>query len=139
MKELIAFEDFMVGRDCAQSWTSVSDIPDCYVRRILGLDMNSQDFQPPDIITPLIKGKEWLFELTQQWQPKTAEILLQGNLFVRPPKSRLLWDFPDLCLDIEGRILILDRKSFGITAATQVINILPRLLKSRGRRVCRKV
>ena len=33
----------------------------------------------PDLLTPLAKGKEWLYELTQQHQPRTGQLLMKGG------------------------------------------------------------
>ncbi len=61
----------------------------------------------PDVLTPLKKGKKWLFEYTKQFQPKTAECLLNGEkLFVcgnMPAQIPLM----SLYIEVNGFLLVI--------------------------------
>lgn len=52
-------------------WLAASDIPEAAEATQSG----------NDVITPLKMGKEWLFEYLLEYQPKTANLLLKGDLF----------------------------------------------------------
>lgn len=68
----------------------------------------------PDVLTPLEKGKEWLFQDLKQFQPLTGNLLIDnGELFVgsafpirppkregMPPKGKLY-----LYLEVNGRLI----------------------------------
>lgn len=68
-----------------------------------------------DVLTPLKEGKEWLFELTKQHQPRTAGLLLSGGpLFVkvvaRSGSSSLR---ADLALEVHNKVVVVPRDRWG--------------------------
>lgn len=73
----------------------------------------------PDVYTPLQRGKEWLFELTLQEQPRTGRLLCDGGplmVRVRPLSSftqdsvNILFDFG---LEVQGKFVRVYRRFWG--------------------------
>lgn len=69
-----------------------------------------------DVITPLEKGKEWLFELTCKHQSRTGKLLIEGGqLFVRQTSGfHNLEEYAfHLGIEIQGKIIIMARGTWG--------------------------
>jgi uncharacterized protein YwqG len=75
-------------------WLSIDDIPEEAFRIILEYGKGD------DVITPLIKGKEWLLEYLQQYQPKTASVLLNGGELVVAGEAR-----KSLAMQLKDRVI----------------------------------
>lgn len=66
----------------------------------------------PDLLTPLLKGKQWLFELLLEHQPRTGALLMEaGDLFLR--QTRIFGSSEnyvlDLGLEVKGKVVLIER------------------------------
>lgn len=98
----------------AEDWTTVyregDAIPDAILRDVFG--QVAVERCKRDLVTPLLKGKEWLFEQTCKYQPRTGKLLMEGGpLFLR----HTLIDFKrdryllKLGLEVQGKVVLMAR------------------------------
>jgi hypothetical protein len=67
-----------------------------------------------DYVTPIDKGKEWMFELTCQHQPRTGAMIMEGGpLFVRNQRYGDGFQSGVMAVEVNGRIVRFFRSSRG--------------------------
>ncbi len=90
-----------------------------------------------DIFTPLAKGKEWLYELTQQHQPKTGHLLMSGGELGIGCKFSEGSYLCHLFEDIQGQVIQINRRSKGSNPSdpdyqARIDRVNAKLTKERG-------
>lgn len=102
----------MYGNDSHKKevYTSCDDIPPWLREAIFGSNVSGR---VDDYYTPLKNGKEWLFELTKKFQPRTGSLLLSdGELYVRKimvSGDPLLF----MMLEVQGKVVLVNRSFYG--------------------------
>lgn len=97
------------------SFRSADEVPSALYERMFR-DTLDQHY---DVYTPLERGKEWLFELTLEDQPRTGKLLLDGGpLIVRatpgPDYRKDRWDLQTvLGLEVQGKFVGVNRRFWG--------------------------
>ena len=82
-------------------WREPSDVPDS-VRQ----EFNDPDDFVEDYLTPIDFGKEWLFDLTCKYQPRTGAMIMNGSpLFVRAERFHNGGLSGVMAVEINGRIV----------------------------------
>lgn len=68
-------------RDDEIYYSDVEDLPKKYYKLVFNHDLTKKSSLvcKPDLYTPLKLGKEWLYELTREYQPKTGKFLTEGS------------------------------------------------------------
>lgn len=110
----ISAVEFLTDRDVAAVYREGDSFPD-KIRKYI-YNHEEGDIPLPDVITPLEKGKEWLFELTCKHQPRTGKLLMDaGELVVRQLSTGFKKDGYSLKLGIEvqGKMIIMARDTWG--------------------------
>lgn len=91
-------------------YSQAEEIPEWLRDAILGVSHHGKAF---DYYTPLKNGKDWLFELTEKYQPRTGAILLSGSeLHVRQlivSGRPLLF----MMLEVKGKVVLVNRAFYG--------------------------
>ena len=96
----VDYEGFLNINGGGDVWRSAEDVPVFFKKAIF------DERREYDFYTPLEKGKEWLFELTLKFQPRTAKILVAGELFIRFSPE---YGVANLCLDLNDKIIVVGR------------------------------
>lgn len=77
----------------------------------------------PDVFTPLKHGKEWLFEYTRQFQPRTAQCLLNGEeLFICGEMPGAIPQM-SLYVEVNGLLLVIGVNSKDASPDNSTFNI----------------
>lgn len=92
-------------KDRPCSLFKAKDFDQNYLRDIF--DRENSQRSEYDLYTPIKMGKEWLFELTEKYQPKTAFALLQSGEFGVFGRKNQNYDYfnPILALEVCGRMI----------------------------------
>jgi hypothetical protein len=92
------------------------------------------EYTRPDLLTPLGLGKDWLFELTFEHQPRTGRLLMTGSaLFL--VQHMLSWGgfLLTLGLEVQGKVVLLYRGFHGSNPSDDGLD--SRLSKPRSDRL----
>ena len=88
-----------ITEDITKIWYNSADISDKWRDLVYN---GEPGFREKDYITPIAKGKEWLFELTLQHQPLTGAMIMEGGpMFVRVDRDKHF----NLAVEVNGRIV----------------------------------
>ncbi len=107
-------------------WRNIDDVPDIVKEVVF------KSCKRGDVLTPLIKGKDWLFNSLCEYQPLTGKLFMEGSdLFVgydrqfKPAHGDLLMGGVSLYIEVENRIVSVGRSRFGSENKETMSNRLP--------------
>ena len=89
------------------------DIDHEYKRRVFETDDPFESRR--DLITPIIKGKDWLFDLTCKHQPRTGRLFMEGGpIFIRAMSKNGGGAFSyDLGIEVNDQVVVIERGFWG--------------------------
>lgn len=94
------------------TWRSIDEVPSLALSQVY--DRQESINQRTDVLTPLKLGKEWLFELTKQHQPRAARLLLEGSeLLVTCGFDGDWYTTLELAMECHGKCIDIERRSYG--------------------------
>lgn len=98
---------------------SANHFPQSYYKSIVDGDCY-------DLYTPILKGRDWLYELTIKYQPKAGEILANGSELIILGSEEPTYEYfnPVLAQEINGRMIEVFREFGGSNPSDEDYTLL---------------